>query len=151
MNFFRTGAFFSFPKLISKLLNETERRIQLINYQEDINDVSSQELLNIAIENIMFDFVKIGEEELKILANNMVEEMAKARKEISENRDTKDPEWVSLYDELRRILQEHDISNLDSANLETRALKKLYDEIKTLNANAKDLNRRNKLLSDNFH
>ena len=67
-------------KLISKLLTETENHLKLLNLQENVWDISSKELLNVAIEDVIFDFTKIGENELQILANDIVEEVSKVRR-----------------------------------------------------------------------
>jgi hypothetical protein len=36
----------------------------------------------VAIEDVIFDFTKIGENELQILANDIVEEVSKVRREM---------------------------------------------------------------------
>lgn len=138
-------------KLISKLLTETENHLKLLNLQENVWDISSKELLNVAIEDVIFDFTKIGENELQILANDIVEEVSKVRREMQWNRNQKDPEWVSLYEEFQKLLQDNNISNMENAQLETTALKRLHSEIEKLNKKIVELNRKNEQLSDKFH
>jgi len=134
-------------KLISKLLNEVTNRLQLLNLQNAISDVNSRELLNVAIEDVVFDFTKIGEEELRMLANDLQETAHKTREELANNWNQKDPEWVSLYEDFRNLLAKRDISNdrfdSETAKFISHELQQIYNRIK-------ELNRKNSVLAAKF-
>ena len=134
-------------KLISKLLTEVTNRLQLLNLQNAISDVNSRELLNVAIEDVIFDFTKIGEEELRMLANDLQETAQKTRVELANNWNQKDPEWVLLYEDFRNLLDKHKISEQEftkeNAQFVSNELEQIYKRIK-------ELNRKNSLLSAKF-
>jgi len=135
-------------KLISKLLTEVSNRLQLLNLQNAISDVDSKELLNVAIEDVIFDFTKIGEGELKLLANDLQEKYRTTREELNNNWNQKDPEWVSLYEEFRNLLAKRDINNdifdSETAKLMSHELTQIYNRIK-------ELNRKNSVLASKFN
>jgi len=132
-------------KHFSQLLTEVSNRLQLLNLANAINDVNSSELLNEAIENVVFEFTKIGEEQLNMFANELMDNARKTRVELQSNFHQKDPEWISLYDDFRRLLEKHKISetNLELMQFESQELSEIYKKIK-------DLNRRNNTLKDKF-
>ena len=131
------------PQLLTMVIN----RLHLLNLQNAISDVNSRELLNVAIEDVVFDFTKIGEEELRMLANDLQEITHKTREELSANWNKRDPEWVSLYDDFRNLLANHNIDNInfnnETANFVSREMRLVYDRIK-------ELNRKNSVLAAKF-
>jgi len=136
-------------KRMLKMLVEVSNRSHLLNLQKAINDVNSKDLLNVAIENVVFDFTKVGEEELKMLANELQELAHKTRTELGQNWDQKDDqEWVSLYDDFRNLLEKHKINenNFTKENAEfvSRELLQIFNGIK-------ELNRKNSILQDRFY
>jgi Type I site-specific restriction-modification system, R (restriction) subunit and related helicases len=135
-------------KLISKLLIEVGNRLKLLNLKDATNDVDSKELLNTAIEDVVFTFTKTGEEELKLLANDLQEVARKARTELDKNYNQRDPEWVTLYEEFARLLSNYNEneSNGNQKEMEFASveLKKIYERIK-------ELNRKNMVLLERFN
>ncbi|MDR0607051.1 MAG: DEAD/DEAH box helicase family protein [Candidatus Peribacteria bacterium] len=134
-------------KLISQLLTEVSNRLQLLNLQEAITDVSSKELLNTAIENVVFNFTKIGEEELKMLANDLQEKAYKIRTTMKEIGEQKDPEWISLYEEFRNLLEKHHINETNFTRERTEFVSK---ELENLWKRVAELNRIYRTLRDTF-
>jgi type I restriction enzyme R subunit len=134
-------------RLISKLLTEVTNRLQLLNLQNAISDVNSRELLNVAIEDVIFDFTKIGEEELRMLANDLQEIAHKTREELNNNWNQKDPEWVSLYEDFRNLLANH---NIDRENFTNEVAHFISREILQIYNKIKELNRKNSVLSAKF-
>jgi len=134
-------------KLISKLLTEVTNRLQLLNLQNAISDVNSRELLNVAIEDVIFDFTKIGEEELRMLANDLQEIAHKTREELANNWNQKDPEWVSLYEEFRNLLAKRNITN---DNFDSETAKFISRELLLIYNRIKELNRKNSVLAAKF-
>jgi type I restriction enzyme R subunit len=101
------------------LLAETYNHLDLVLLKERI-DISEEAkaLLNTALEDITFTFLKTGEAELEI-GNKLRDQIRRVREALAQNIDEQDPEFISLYDELRRILskrniQESSISDIDA-------------------------------------
>jgi len=134
-------------KRMLKMLTMVSDSLHLLNLQKAINDVNSKELLNVAIENVIFSFTKVGEEELKMLANELLELAHKVRMELGQNWNQKDEEWVSLYDDFKKLLEKHKINenNFTKENAEfvSSELLKIFNKIK-------ELNRRNSNLEIKF-
>ncbi|OHE53234.1 MAG: hypothetical protein A2558_04895 [Tenericutes bacterium RIFOXYD2_FULL_35_11] len=135
-------------KIIAKLLTEVSNRLKLLNLKDATSDVNSKELLNTAIEGVVFEFTKTGEEELKLLANDLQEIARNTRHELDKNYNQKDPEWVTLYEEFARLLSEYNESesNGDKQKMEyaSTELRHIYDHIR-------ELNRKNQVVLDKFN
>lgn len=134
-------------RVIAKLLTEVSNRLKLLNLKDATSDINSKELLNTAIEGVVFQFTKTGEEELKLLANDLQEVARKTRLELDKNYNQKDPEWVTLYEEFARLLAEYNESesNGNRSQMEhaSTELKHIYDRIR-------ELNRKNQVVLDKF-
>lgn len=125
---------FSFDR-VNKLYNEVINRLNIINLKENLeNDADNTNLLNIALENMQFSFRKIAEHELQI-ADKFRTELEKARKELERNFDKKDPKFISLYEELKRLFKEKNIEELTSEEMNTTIieLERIYKEANILN------------------
>ncbi len=131
---------------LSTLRHESANRLQLINakhafeHNEEIGN-----LLNVALEDILFNFKKVGEEEL-ILADKLKDILKKAREGLATNFDTKDPEWISLYDELRRLFQNKNLNEVTQEEMQDnmKSLKLIHNKVK-------ELNRKNDLLKSKYN
>lgn len=129
----------------NQLLNEAERQrtklsqLEALEHNKDISD-----LLNVALEDIIFQFVKISEKELK-LADTLKEQLRRTREALLDNFDPKDPRFVSLRDELERIFRKKNLSEVtqEQMNENLELLRRIYDEVK-------ELNRRNELLKAKY-
>lgn len=124
-------------KTLSRLLTMVSDRLKLLNLKEAMNDVNSKELLNTAIEDVVFSFTKTGEEELRLLSEDLHSIAGKVRAELDKNFNKKDPEWLSLYDAFLKLLEKHNIDpnaeSIDNMQFESEELKKIFDQIKELN------------------
>lgn len=132
-------------KKLSTLYREAENHLALLNTKEAIeNNVDNTNLLNVALEDVLFHFTKISEEEL-ILADELKDTLRKTRETMASNFDKKDPEFVSLYDELKRLFDKKNLDEVtqDEMKQNIGALNKIYDKIK-------ELNRQNNLLKDKY-
>ena len=128
-------------KKYNELLKMVDHRIVDINYMEKLeNNVDISELLNVAMEDIIFNFAKIGEAELKI-ADDLRNTLAKTREAISNNFDKKDPEWLSLTEELERIFAQRNIYEVSQEEMKYN-----MDLIEDIYLRATELNRKNNLL-----
>lgn len=101
---------------------EASNRLELVLLKERL-DVSDQTkaLLNSALEEIDFTFKKVSEKELEI-GNKLKANIRKVRQALLKNFDEKDPEFISLYDELKRILRKRNISESSSDDVEQDVL-----------------------------
>ena len=131
--------------ILNRLLIEAQNRLDNLNFIENIgNEEVTQKLLSTALEDIVFQFIKVGEEELK-LADEYKETLRKTREALQYNFDPSDPHFVSLREELERIFKKKNLSEITQADMveNMHLLRKIYDE-------AKDLNRKNALLKAKY-
>ena len=124
-------------KMLAKLLTMVSDRLKLLNLKDAMNDVNSKELLNTAIEDVVFSFTKTGEEELRLLSEDLHSVAGKIRSELDKNFNKKDPEWLSLYEAFIQLLEKHNIDpdsdTLDNMRFENESLRRIFDQIKELN------------------
>ena len=133
-----------FQKLGS-LFNEVVNRINLINQKEALeNQTDTTNILNTALEEVLFTFRKISEEEM-VIADKLKSTLKKTREEMASNFDPKDKEFVDLYNELKRIFANKNLDEISQEEMTTNidTLEKIYEAIT-------DLNRRNNLLKDKY-
>ena len=120
-------------------------RMEMLKYTGPINvgDPISN-LLNVALEDIYFQFVKISESELKI-ADELQQKLRRTREEMQLNFDPKDPQFVSLKEELERIFRSKNLNETTQEGMQEhiRILDKIYDEVK-------EINRKNTLLKEKY-
>lgn len=125
---------FSFDRL-NKLLNEVTNRLNIINLTENLkNSSDNTSLLNLAMENLHFTFRKIKEHELQITDKFRIE-LEKARKELERNLDKKDPKFISLFEELKRLFKKKNIEELTSEeiNITISELEQIHKKAQALN------------------
>lgn len=130
---------------LNQLLNEVQRRLDMLNLVEDINsDSDMSNLLNTALEDIFFQFAKVSEEEM-ILADKLRNQLRRTREELQRNFDPKDPDFVSLKDELERIFKNKNLDEVSQEDMRENIglLQRIYDEVK-------ELNRKNALLKAKY-
>lgn len=115
---------------IASLLNMLSRRLLTLSLLEKPDSFSSQQLLNLAMSETSFSFTKIKEEELRLAANDLDDIRRRVANGINLRRDEKDPEWVSLYEELQCILNKHMTQEVEGYSLSTiKETKKAYQSL----------------------
>jgi len=132
-------------KKLSLLYREANNHLQLLNQKEALeNDIDTTNLLNVALEDVVFMFNKVGEEEL-ILADQLKDTLRKTREELASNFDKKDPEFVSLYEELERLFKKKKLNEVtqDEMKANIGALREIHTKIL-------ELNRQNRLLQAKY-
>ncbi len=133
-----------FTKL-NALRIEAVNRLNLINAKEAFdNNEEVGNLLNMALEDIVFDFHKVGEKEL-VLAGELKDTLKKTREALGGSFDRKDPEWVSLYDELRRLFDDRNLNEVSQAEMQEN-----ITSLRSIHERIKELNRRNDLLKEKY-
>ncbi|MBP7553362.1 MAG: type I restriction endonuclease subunit R [Spirochaetes bacterium] len=132
-------------KKLNQLYNETVRHLELLNLKESVqNNVDTTNLLNVALENVLFMFKKVSEEEM-IIADQLKDILRKTREALGGNFDQKDPEFVSLYDELKRLFDKKNLDEItqDEMKQNIGALQNIFDKVA-------ELNRKNNLLKARY-
>ena len=115
---------------VATLLNILSRRMLTLSLIDKPADFSSQTLLNLAMSETSFSFVKIAEEELRLAANDLEDWRRRVAGRIKKQRDEKDSEWVSLYEEFQRIMQKHFIYGQEGYTMENiKETQKDYEEL----------------------
>ena len=131
---------------ISKMYRAANDRLTLINAKEILeNKVDSSSLLNIALEDVMFAFIKITESEL-VLADKLKDILQKTREGLGGNFDTKDPEFVSLKDELKKFFEKKNLNEVTKEEMDKniKELNKIYNA-------SRELERNNQLLKAKYN
>ena len=126
---------FNFGK-ISSLAKVVNGRIQLLNLKDALNNTDDMSaLLNLAIDDMEFNFKKISEQELSI-ADAFINVRRDTCTEFELNADKKDLQYLALLEELRRILSQHNIEEMTAAQMQTSQsqLDALHKKIQDLNA-----------------
>jgi len=130
---------------INSLLNEASLHLDLLNQKEALNNqTDTTNLLNIAMEEVYFLFRKVKEDELK-LADELKNILTKTREEMAVNFDKKDPEFINLYEALKKVF--------DKKNLDEVSQEEMNENIASLNyiyKQIQELNRRNRLLKEKY-
>lgn len=129
---------------LPELLSEVQHRISIINQKEafGINEETKM-LINEAMMDIEFNFSKIGQEEMRLIAGGieLKEKWQRTISSFTQNFDQEDPEFISLRDAFTQRFKEHGfvVDTIAKFNEETKALD---DIIKRL----QDLQKRNNAL-----
>ncbi|WP_260249155.1 type I restriction endonuclease subunit R, partial [Neisseria meningitidis] len=109
-------AHLDFDKL-NLLYRETAARLETLNLAEKLQQGDTAHLLNEALEDVYFQFVKIGEAELK-LADDLKDIMRKVREGLAGNFDQEDPEYISLREELERIFKKKNLAEVGQEEMQ---------------------------------
>ncbi len=132
-------------KKLSQLYNETSRHLELLNFKESIqNNVDTTNLLNVALENVIFMFRKISEEEM-VIADRLKDILRKTREALGGNFDQIDPQFASLYDELKRLFDKKNLDEVTQEEMKSNiaSLEQIFDKVT-------ELNRKNNLLKAKY-
>jgi type I restriction enzyme R subunit len=117
--------------VLARLTNE---RLALINTRIALeNNVDTENILNTALEDVIFAFTKVKEEEM-ILADELKNTLGRTREILAGNFDQKDPAFISLKEELERLFKKKNLSEVSKEEMEAniKALNAIYDKAKTL-------------------
>ena len=132
-------------KKLALLYNETENHLNLINLKDSLeNNTETTNILNLALEDMIFSFRKVSEEEM-VIADKLKNTLKKTREALGGNFDKLDPQFVALYDELKRLFDKKNLDEItqEEMNANIGSLEKIYEQIT-------ELNRRNNLLKAKY-
>ena len=112
---------------LPELLSEVQHRIDIINQKEAFS--ASDEIkmfINEAMMDIEFNFSKIGQEEMKLIAGGieLKEKWQRTITMFSQNLDQEEPEFILLRDAFKQRFKEHGfvLESIAKFNEETKAL-----------------------------
>ncbi len=128
------------------LYREANNHLQLLNAKDALEtDLDATNLLNIALEDIIFLFTKIREEEL-ILADQLKSTLQKTREALASNFDPKDPKFITLYEALKKLFKKKNLNEATQEDMRENigTLKSIYEQII-------ELNRHNSLLQAKYN
>lgn len=131
------------------MIREVQRHIDNINQKEAFDsDDSTKMLVNEAMQDISFNFSKIGEEEMQLISGGveLQEKWQKTIHAFTQNYDQDDPEFITLREAFMQRFKEHGfvVDTIDEFNAHSKAL----DEVlKKLN----ELQKRNKALMHKYN
>lgn len=130
---------------LTVLSKEANNHLMLINTKESLeNSVDTTNLLNLALEDVVFAFVKVKEEEM-VLADKLKDILQKTRLALGGNFDQKDPYFISLKEELERLFKKKNLNEINTEEIESniKELDKIYND-------AKEIERKNQLLKAKY-
>ena len=131
----------------SQMLNEVNNRINIINFKQNLEkseDMSG--VLKMALDQISFQFRKVKEEEL-VVADAFRNILEKTRYEIVERcLDPKDPEYIKLLEELKRVFKKKNIEELTATEM-----KELMNDLTSLKKRAEKRNLDDQMLTDKYN
>jgi type I restriction enzyme R subunit len=130
---------------LNQMYHEASRHLELLNLKESLqNNMDTTNLLNVALENVIFKFRKISEEEL-VIADQLKDALRRTREALGGNFDPADPQFITLYDELKRLFNKKNLDEITQEEMRENigALEKIYDKVL-------ELNRRNNLLKAKY-
>ncbi|MFZ1567240.1 MAG: type I restriction endonuclease [Thiolinea sp.] len=130
---------------INALYNEVDNHLAMLNLKDHLeNQSDTSGLLNMALEEVLFKFVKIGEEELK-LADELKDALRRARETMTSNFDPKDPAFVELKEELERLFKNRNLKEVSQEEMKHNmlTLNKIQDKVR-------EINRKNRLLQTKY-
>ena len=122
---------------IKDILSEVQRYINIINQREAITGGdSTRVLVNEAMQDITFNFSKIGEEELKLVSGGVElnEKLQRTVRKFTENIDPEDPEYITLREAFHQRFHEHGFTprNMEEFNAYSSAMDEILQKLAEL-------------------
>lgn len=130
---------------LSQLQSVAQAQLDKLNQLEALqNDTDATNLLNTALEDIIFMFTKVSESEL-LIADVLKNQLRRTREELLNNFDTRDPHFISLKEELERLFKKKNLEEVTQEEMKENIvlLRAIYDKVK-------ELNRKNDLLKAKY-
>lgn len=136
--------YLNFDKLFQLSL-EANNRLALINTKEQIeNNIDNTNILNIALEDVLFTFVKVNEEEMK-LADELKNILQKTRESLSLNFDQQDIMFISLKAELERLFKKKKLNEVSKSDMTSN-----MRDLDLILKKSKELERKNQLIKGKY-
>lgn len=129
---------------LPEMISEVQHHIEMINQKEAFsgND-STRQLVNEAMQDIVFNFSKIGEEEMKLISGGveLKEKWQRTVQGFAQNMDQEDPEYITLREAFVQRFREHGFTpdNIEEFYAHSRALDEILKKLA-------DLQKKNRVL-----
>lgn len=126
---------------LGQLATEASNHLALLNQREALEHADENtNILNIALENVLFTFRKVAEGEM-VIADELRENLRRTREGLAGNFDHGDPAFVSLKEELERLFKKKNLAEITQDEMieNIKALKAIHDR-------ARELERKNRLI-----
>lgn len=122
---------------LPEMISEIQHHIDNINQKEAFSeDDATKQLVNEAMQDITFNFKKIGEEEMKLIAGGveLQEKWQKAIRAFVKNVDQEDPEYITLREAFMQRFKEHGfvIHSIDEFTEHSKALDEVLKKLDEL-------------------
>jgi type I restriction enzyme R subunit len=120
---------------LNQLYRETCNHLDLLNLKDSIeSSADASNLLNVALEEVLFMFTKVGEGEM-VLADKLKNTLRQTREALADNFDQLDPQFVTLKEELQRLFKKKNLNEVtkDEMTANIGALNVIHDKVKELN------------------
>jgi type I restriction enzyme R subunit len=117
---------------LNSLATMAQYRLSLINTKEKLEkSVDTSNLLNTALEDVVFAFAKLSEEEMR-LADELKDVLKRTREHLAGSLDPKDPQWISLKEELERLFKKKNLTDVSKAEMaeNIEALNEIFERSK---------------------
>jgi len=126
---------------LNQLSTEASNHLNLLNQCEALENADdSINILNIALEDVLFTFRKVSEAEM-IIADELCENLRRTREGLVGNFDPCDPAFVTLKEELERLFKKKNLSEITQAEMVENIA-----TLKGIHSRARELERKNQLL-----
>ena len=123
------------------LSTEANNHLALLNQRDALeHDHEATNLLNIALEDVLFTFRKVSESELRI-ADELKDTLRRTREGLAGNFDPRDPVFISLREELERLFRKKNLSEITQEEMVAN-----IEALNGLHTRARELERKNQLL-----
>ncbi|MFM2178952.1 MAG: hypothetical protein RL015_3050 [Verrucomicrobiota bacterium] len=130
---------------ITQLSTEANSHLTLLNQREALEHADDTvNILNIAMEDVLFTFRKVSQAEM-VIADELREQLRRTREGLGGNFDQGDPTFLTLKEELERLFKKKNLSEITQAEM--------VENIKTLKdiqTRARELERKNQLISAKY-
>jgi type I restriction enzyme R subunit len=126
---------------ITQLSTEANNHLTLLNQREALEHADDGvNILNIALEDVLFTFRKVSQAEM-VIADELREQLRRTREGLGGNFDQGDPAFVTLKEELERLFKKKNLSEITQAEMVAN-----IKTLKDIQTRARELERKNQLI-----
>jgi type I restriction enzyme R subunit len=128
-------------RMLARLATEADNHLALLNQREALENAhDNSNLLNIALEDVLFTFRKVSEAEM-VIADELKDTLRRTREGLAGNFDPRDPAFITLREELERLFRKKNLSEITQEEMVSNIA-----ALNDIHARARELERRNQLL-----
>jgi type I restriction enzyme R subunit len=126
---------------LTQLSTEANNHLALLNQREALENADDNlNILNIALEDVLFTFRKVSQAEM-VIADELRETLRRTREGLAGSIDPYDPAFVTLKEELERLFKKKNLAEITQAEMVENIA-----ALQGIHARARELERKNQLL-----